>query len=57
MGDCNKAAVPDDPKPLRKNVNGEPFEESWEYASAVGMMLCLSGNSRLDITFSVNQAA
>ena len=57
MSDCNKASVPADPKPLGKDVNGEPFEESWEYASVVGMMLYLSGNSRPDITFAVNQAA
>jgi hypothetical protein len=57
MTDCNKASVPADPKPLGKDVNGEPFKESWEYASVVGMLSHLSGNSRPDMTFAVNQAA
>ena len=34
MSDCNKASVPADPKPLGKDVNGEPFDESWEYVCA-----------------------
>ena len=34
----------------------EPFAEQWGYASVVGMLLYLSGNSRPDIAFSVNQA-
>ena len=57
MKDYNKAVVPADPKPLGKDVDGEPFDEPWEYASVVGMMLYLSGNSRPDISFAVNQAA
>ena len=51
MSDCNKASVPADPKPLGEDVKGKPFKESWECASVVGMMLCLS------VACAVNQAA
>ncbi len=44
-------------KTLGKDKDGKPFEESWNYASVVGMLLYLSGNSRPDIAFAVNQAA
>ena len=49
--------MPANPKPVGKYVNDKPFEASWECASVVGMMLYLSGNSRPDITFAVDQAA
>jgi hypothetical protein len=38
-------------------MNGEPFDEDWEYARAVGMLLYLSSNSRPDIQFAVHQCA
>jgi hypothetical protein len=57
MKDSNPKSTPADPKPLGKDVNGKPFGESWSYPSVVGMLLYLSGNSRPDIAFAVNQAA
>jgi hypothetical protein len=57
MTEANPATVPADPKPLGKDKNGQPFREQWSYASVVGMLLYLSGNSRPDIAFAVNQAA
>jgi hypothetical protein len=57
MQDCNPKPTPADPKTLGKDPNGQPFNESWSYASVVGMLLYLSGNSRPDIAFAVNQAA
>jgi hypothetical protein len=57
MKDCKKAIVPADAKPLGKDLCGEQFDEPWEYASIVGMMLYISGHSRSDIQFAVNRAA
>jgi hypothetical protein len=42
---------------LGADKNGEPFNEPWEYASIVGMLMYLGTNSRPDIAFSVNQCA
>jgi hypothetical protein len=57
MQDANPAVVPAEPRPLGKDKAGQPFKEQWNYASVVGMLLYLSGNSRPDICFAVNQAA
>ena len=57
MQDANGKSTPADPKTLGKDPNGKPFNEQWGYASVVGMLLYLSGNSRPDIAFAVNQAA
>ena len=57
MEDYNSEATPAQPRPLEKDVNRKPFLEPWKYASVVGMLLYLSGNSRPDIAFAVNQAA
>ena len=57
MQDCNPKTTPADSKPLGKDKNGKPFNEQWGYASVVGMLLHLSGNSRPDLAFAVNQAA
>ena len=57
MENANRKKTPADPKTLGKDKDGKPFAESWNYASVVGMLLYLSGNSRPDIAFAVNQAA
>ena len=57
LQDANSCVTPADPKPLGKDVNGEDMKEEWSYASVVGMLLYLSGNSRPDISFAVSQAA
>ena len=57
MQDANGKSTPADPKTLGKDPNGKPFKEQWGYASVVGMLLYLSGNSRPDIAFADNQAA
>ncbi len=57
MQDSNGKPTPADVKTLGKDPNGKPFTESWSYPSVVGMLLYLSGNSRPDIAFAVNQAA
>lgn len=57
MENCNAEKVPVEHKPLGKDGNCPPMTEEWNFASVVGMFLCLSGNSRPDIAFAVNQAA
>ena len=57
MKDCNPSSTPAEAKTLGKDKNGAHFAEQWNYASVVGMLLYLSGNSRPDIAFAVNQAA
>ena len=57
MKDANGKSTPAESKTLGKDPNGKPFSEPWGYASVVGMLLYLSGNSRPDIAFAVNQAA
>ena len=44
-------------EPLGTDPQGEPFNEKWNYAAAIGMLLYLSSNTRPDIQFAVHQAA
>ena len=57
MEDCNTVGTPAITTALGKDELGEKFDEPWEYATIVGMLLYLSGNSRPDIAFAVNQCA
>ena len=57
MKDCNSSEVPAAEKTLGKDPDGEAHEEHWSYASVVGMLLYLAGNSRPDICFAVHQCA
>ena len=57
MKDCNRKKTPAGPMPLGSDENGAKFDEKWNYASAVGMLLYLSSNSRPDIQFAVHQCA
>ena len=53
----NKKLTPASTTPLGTDADGEPFNEEWNYASVVGMLLYLSSNSRPDIQFAVHQCA
>lgn len=57
MTDCNGKPTPcrSDAKPLGSDADGPSAKEKWSYASVVGMLLYLAGNSRPDIAFAVNQ--
>ena len=57
MEDCNATSTPATTVPLGLDKDGEPFDEKWEYASVIGMLMYLANNSRPDIAFAVNQCA
>ena len=57
MKDSKRASTPACVGSLGADRDGDPFDEEWEYASIVGMLMYLAGNSRPDISFAVNQAA
>jgi hypothetical protein len=58
MQDCNPCLTPAiTGKGLGSDPNGPPFSESWDYCSVLGMLLYISGNTRPDISFAVNQCA
>jgi len=55
MSDCNKKCTPAATTPLGMDTNGKRFDATWEYATAIGMLLYLSSNSHLDIQYAVHQ--
>ena len=57
MDDCIPEKNPQSTVPLGKNEEGTPFDEEWEYAVVVGMLMYLSTSSRPDIAYAVNQCA
>ena len=57
MIDCNTAVTPSSTNPLGTDKSGESYNESWEYAEIVGMLMFLATNSRPNITYAVNQCA
>jgi hypothetical protein len=57
MTDCRGNRTPATQKPLVKDLDGEPMDETWNYRSVVGMLLYLSNNSRPDVAFAVHQCA
>ena len=50
-----RTPAPSDPLP--RDLEGELFEGTFNYASVVGMCMYLCNNSRPDLTFAVNQCA
>ena len=57
MKDCNTKSTPCNQTPLGTNPDGDPVTGKFEYASAVGMLMYLSSNSRPDIQYAVHQCA
>ena len=53
----SKKKTPASSTPLGTDAEGDPFTESWQYASVVGMLLYVSSNSQPDIQFAVHQCA
>ena len=42
---------------LNKDLEGKPHKKSWNYRTAVGMLLYLQGNNCPDISMNVYQTA
>jgi len=57
MDDCNKKWMLASTTPLGTDLNGKRFDATWDYATAIGMLLYLSLNSRPDIQYTVHQCA
>ena len=57
MEDCNPNWTPATQLALGIDPDGEPTNETWSYPSIVGMLLYLSTNTRIDISFAVSQVA
>ena len=54
---ANAKAIPAEHNPLGSYVDGEERNEHFNYASVVGMLMYLTGNSRPELAFSVHQCA
>jgi len=57
MSETKTKSTPAERKPITKDEEGEPSQESFSYASVVGMLLYLSGHTRPDLAYSVSQVA
>ena len=57
MGNCNTAKTPCYPVDLGKDEDSDPFDEKWDSAMLVGMLMYLATKPRPDIASSVNQCA
>jgi hypothetical protein len=55
MDQTNAKGTPAEHKPLVKDENGKPQQDTFNYASVVGMLLYLSGHTRPDLAYSVSQ--
>ena len=53
----NAKSTPAERKPLIKDEDGPLQQDTFNYASVVGMLLYLSGHTRPDLTYSVSQVA
>ena len=54
MEDSNPVLTPSSTVPLAIDKDGDVFEEDWEYATIVGMLMYLAQNSRPDIVYAVH---
>ena len=57
MENWNPVPTPSSTVPLAIDADGEEFQEDWEYATIVGMLMYLAQNSRPDIAYAVHQCA
>jgi len=55
MGNTEGKDTPAATNPLGLDKGSKAFSEQWNYPAAVGMLLCLSSNTRPDIQFAVHQ--
>ncbi|MGH3055162.1 MAG: reverse transcriptase domain-containing protein, partial [Gaiellaceae bacterium] len=57
LKDCNARATPAQTTPLGTDKNGKERQDTWGYASVIGMLMFLQANTRPDISFAVHQCA
>ena len=57
MTDCNGVDTPSTTTHIGLDTHVDPFVESWQYNSVIGMLMYLSANTRPDIAYAVHQAA
>ena len=58
MQGCKPNKTPTLLTALGSDAEGEPWDQNhWDHANIVGMLLCVSNNTRSDITFAVSQVA
>ena len=57
MQECNPNATPSTLDPLGPDKESQPMDESWEYASIIGMLMYLANNTRPDIAHAVHACA
>ena len=57
MENCNSAKELAKERPLGRDLHGVAFNEDWNYASVISMLLYVASNSRPDIAFAVHQCA
>ena len=57
MTDCNGVDIPSTTTPIGLDTHGDPFIESWQYNSVIGMLMYLSTNTGPDIVYAIHQAA
>jgi hypothetical protein len=57
LSDANSCATPAEVGALGSNFDDAPFNEVWNYRSAVGMLMYLGSNSIPEIAFAVHRCA
>jgi hypothetical protein len=57
MDDWNKVATPAETSLVGADMDGLTFNETWEYASLVGMLMSLESNTPSYIAYAVHQLA
>jgi hypothetical protein len=59
MDDCNGVDTPTSTRggALGADLDGDPFMETWNYRTVIGMLMFISANTRPDLAFAVHQAA
>ncbi len=55
--DYSKATPVESSKPLARDADGDPCIEDFNYAAVVGQLLYLSGHTRPELAYAVNQCA
>ena len=54
---ANSAVTPVSTTPIGSDKDGAPFQEEWDYATVIGMLMYLAQNSRPDISYAVHSCA